>query len=296
MIHSEFTIQDDHRLNFGLTVNSVGIKSISPQLTGVQEQVSDHRYHFKKGRVADEFKLIYITAGSGFMRFENKTEIRLERGNILMILPNQKYQYYHDKHKVWKELFIRFEADSLYHQLIKTLFINEYQLVEIGLNEELVRLFQRSIDVVRNGLKSSQVYLSGILLHILGMVIAETRNNVIERREKQLVEQARILMSEHVCNELSLQEIASQLNMSYTSFRKKFKQYSGVSPAKYMNELRMKKGRELLTETPFSIKEIAFMLQYSSANQFSTMFKKLTGQTPQQVRHRGLSSGQDDPC
>ncbi len=246
--------------------------------------------------MADEFKLIYITSGSGYVRFENKFEIRLERGNILMILPNQKYQYYHDVEHVWKELFIRFEADSLYHQLIKTLFINEYQLIEIGLNEELVRLFQRSIVVVQHGLKSSQVYLSGILLHILGLVISESRNKVLERREKQMVEQARILMAENVCQELSLQEIASQLNMSYTSFRKKFKQYSGISPAKYLNELRMMKGRELLTESTFSVKEIAFMLQYSSANQFSTMFKKLTGQTPQQVRHREISSVDSDLC
>lgn len=285
MIQSEFTTRDDHRLNFGLSVNSVGVKSIEPETSDAREnQVSDHRYHFKKGRVADEFKLIYITKGAGYVCFEDGAETRIERGNILMILPNQKYQYYHESEYEWKEYFIRFEADALYHQLIRTLFINEYQVVEAGFNEELVRLFQRSIDVVRNGLKSSQVYLSGILLHILGLVISETRNYVQERREKQLIEQARIIMSEQVCNELSPQEIASRLNISYTTFRKNFKKYTGLAPAKYQNELRMTKARELLTETTLSVKEIAYMLQYSSSNQFSTMFKKLTGQSPQQVR------------
>ena len=200
---------------------------------------------------------------------------RIEKGNILMILPNQKYQYYHDNDQEWKEFFIRFEADALYHQLIKTLFVNEYQVAEAGFNDELVRLFQRSIDVVRNGLKSSQVYLSGILLHILGLVIAETRNNVQERREKQMIEQAKMMMTENVCNEISLQEIASRLNISYTSFRKNFKKYSGSAPAKYFNELRMEKAKEFLSETTLSVKEIAYTLQFSSSNQFSTMFRKL---------------------
>lgn len=287
MIQSEFSTRDDHRLNFGLSVNSVGVKSILPENQEIREkQVSDHRYHFKKGRVADEFKLIYITKGVGYVCFEGREETRLERGNILMILPNQKYQYYHESENEWKEYFIRFEADALYHQLIRTLFINEYQVVEAGFNEELVRLFQRSIDVVRNGLKSSQVYLSGILLHILGLVIAETRNNVQERREKQLTEQALLMMNEQVCNELTPQEIASRLNISYTTFRKNFKKHTGQAPAKYQSELRMNKARELLTETTLSVKEIAYMLQYSSSNQFSTMFKKLTGQSPQQVRRK----------
>ncbi|MCE1154536.1 MAG: AraC family transcriptional regulator [Bacteroidales bacterium] len=287
MNQSEFTTRDDHRLNFGLSVNSVGVKTIQAEVDQSRaSQVSDHRYHFKKGRVADEFKLIYITKGLGYVCFEGGAETRIERGNILMILPNQKYQYYHESNQVWKEYFIRFEADALYHQLIKTLFINEYQVVEAGFNEELLRLFQRSIDVVRNGLKSSQVYLSGILLHILGLVIAETRNNVQERREKQLIEQAKILMNENVFTGVSPQEIASRLNISYTTFRKNFKKYAEVAPARYQNELRMEKARELLTETTLSVKEIAYMLHYSSSNQFSTMFKKFTGQSPQQVRHR----------
>lgn len=284
MMQSEFTIKEDYRLNFGLSVNSVGVKTIP--LESSEKQVSDHRYHFKKGRVADEFKLIYITNGSGYICFENSNETRIEKGNILMILPNQKYQYYHDKDQKWKEYFIRFEADALYHQLIKTLFINEYQVAEAGFNDELVRLFQRSIDVVCNGLKSSQVYLSGILLHILGLVIAETRNNVQERREKQMVEQAKMMMTENVCNEISLQEIASRLNISYTSFRKNFKKYSGSAPAKYFNELRMEKAKEFLTETTLSVKEIAYTLQFSSSNQFSTMFRKLMGLSPQQLRNR----------
>lgn len=295
MIQSEYTIRDDHRLNFGLSVNSVGVKTIlSEARDNPESKISDHRYHFKKGKVADEFKLIYITNGSGYVCFENEEETRLEKGDVLMILPNQKYQYYHDSRYDWKEYFIRFEADALYHQLIKTLFINEYQVVDAGFNEELVRLFQRSVDVVRNGLKSSQVYLSGILLHILGLVIAETRNNVAEKREKQQVERAKMLMHEQVNSEVSLQEIASQMNLSYTTFRKKFKKYSGISPARYLNELRMDKARELLAETALSVKEIAYQLQYSSSNQFSTMFKKQVGLSPQQFRNHHSRSSENE--
>lgn len=286
-LQSEFSIPgiDDHRLNFGLTVNSVGYKALLPEADTQRSGTNkDYRFHFKKGRVADEFKLIYITKGVGYVRFENKDELEIHKGMILMIQPNQKYQYYHLKENEWKEFFIRFEADALYHQLIRSLFVNEYQVVDVGFNEELVRLFQRSVDVVRNGLKSSQVYLSGILLHILGLIIAETKNSVMEKREKQIIEQAKILMNEHIYDDISAPQVAESLNLSYITFRKNFKKYTGHSPAKYISDLKIEKARELLTETNLSVKEIAFSLQFSSTNHFSTVFKKATGLTPQQIR------------
>lgn len=293
ILHSEFNIAgiEDSRLNFGLTVNSVGYKSMLPEVN-VNDSggVKDRKYQFKKGRVADEFKLIYITRGSGFVRFDNfpEVETRIAKGNILMIMPNQKYQYYHDKESEWKEFFIRFEAESLYHQLIKSLFTNEFQVVDVGFNEELVKLFQRSIDVVKNGLKSSQVYLSGILLHILGLIIAETKSNVLQKREKQLIEQAKIMMNENLLQDITIQDIASRLNTGYTTFRIYFKKHTGLSPARYLQDLRMAKAVELLTETSLSVKEIAYMLQFSYTNQFSTIFRKTMGFSPGSLRSKAV--------
>jgi AraC-like DNA-binding protein len=295
-IQSEYRnidIEDTH-LNFGLTVNSVGYKTILPdESIANSSKVNKYKFQFKKGRVNAEFKLVYITSGSGLVHFEGLNEIEIQKGKILMIMPNQKYQYYHQNEKEWKEYFIRFEADPVYNKFIKSFFLNDNQVLDTGFNEELVKLFQRSIDVVKNGLKSSQVYLSGMLLHILGLIISESKNNAIAKKELQLIEQAKIIMNENVFAEIQLQEIASRLNISYTSFRKKFKEYAGISPAKYFSELRLIKSKELLTETSYSIKEISFMLQFSSIEHFAKIFKKTTGFTPKEYR---LSDSKKTPA
>jgi AraC-like DNA-binding protein len=285
-LQSEFNniILEDNQMNFGLTVNSVGSKSIVPkENVSRASKFKDYKYQYKLGRVSGEFKIIYITRGQGYVHFEENEDIEISQGKILMIMPNQKYQYYHLPDSEWKEYFIRFEADTVYFELINQLF-GKNQLVEVGFNEELIRLFNRALDVVRNGLKSSQVYLSGMLLHILGLIIAESKNNALARKEIQIVEQAKIIMNENVFVEVHLQEIASRLNMSYTTFRKNFKKYVGVSPARYFSELRLLKAKELLAETAYSIKEISYMLQFSSFEHFATMFKKATGITPKDFR------------
>lgn len=286
-LQSEFSnvIVEDNHLNFGLTVNSVGYKSILPNENIARvNKFKDYKYQYKKGRVSDEFKLIYITKGVGYVHFENLDEIEISQGKILVIMPNQKYEYYHINETEWKEYFIRFEADTVYYELINSLFGNHNQVVEVGFNEELVKLFNRAIDVVRNGLKSSQVYLSGMLLHILGLIISESKNSATAKKEIQIIEKAKFIMNENILEDITLQDIASKLNISYTTFRKNFKKYAGLSPAKYFNELRLNKAKQLLTETSHSIKEIAYMLQFSSFEHFATIFKKATRHTPKDFR------------
>jgi AraC-like DNA-binding protein len=288
-ILSEFNnvIFENEHFNFGLTVNSVGYKSIFPaENIHKEDQITKFKFQFKKGRVADEFKLIYITKGAGYVRFEGQEDIQISKGKILMIFPNQKYQYYHLEESEWKEYFVRFEAGAVYNQLIRSLFYEDNQVVDVGFKEELVVLFQRMIEVVKNGLKSSQIYLSGMLLHILGLIISETKNNAIQKREIQVIEQAKIIMNENVFQEISIQEIASRLNTGYTTFRINFKKHTGLAPAKYFHDLRLNKAGQMLKETNLSVKEIAFMLQFSSTNQFSTIFRKSMGVSPKEAREK----------
>lgn len=284
---SEFSNRndEDNFLNFGLIINSVGFKTILPNESKAHPNKSkDYKYKYIKGRVSDEFKLIYITKGKGILHFENLEEIEIAQGMILIIKPNQKYEYYHLDMDEWKEYFIRFEADTIYFQLIDSLFENQNQIINVGFNEEVLKIFNRSIDVVRNELKSSQVYLSGMLLYLLGLVISESKNSAAGKKDIQQIENAKLIMSENVMKDITLHEIASQLNTSYSAFRQNFKKYTGLSPARYLNDLRLKKAKQLLIETSYSVKEISFLLNFSSIGYFASNFKKMTGLTPKDFR------------
>lgn len=276
---------EDNNLNFGLIVNSVGCKSVlCNEKIARSNNLKDYKYQYKKGRVLNEFKLIYITKGTGYLHFENRKEIEISQRMVLIIMPNQKYEYFHNVESDWKEYFIRFEADSVYYELVNSLFGVHNQVVNVGFNEEILRIFNRSIDVVRNKLKFSQIYLSGMLLYLLGLIISESKNSAVGKNEMQIIENAKLIMNENVLNDISLHEIAFELNIGYSTFRKNFKKYTGLSPAKYFNELRLNKAKQLLTESTYSIKQIAFILHFSSIEHFATIFKKNIGYTPKDFR------------
>ena len=83
---------------------------------------------------------------------------------------------------------------------------------------------------------------------------------------------------------LSIQDIADMLGVSYSTLRKQFKEYTGLSPATYQQDLKLQHAKELLTTTNLSIKEIAYRLNFDSPDYFSAKFKIKTGRKPSEMR------------
>jgi len=91
-------------------------------------------------------------------------------------------------------------------------------------------------------------------------------------------------MYEKMESTLSIQDIAEELGIGYSSFRKLFKEYTGVSPLSYFQDIKLQRAKELLRATQMSIKEIAYVLNFDSPDYFSTQFKKKTGKRPSDFR------------
>ena len=91
-------------------------------------------------------------------------------------------------------------------------------------------------------------------------------------------------MVENVFKDINLEDLALELNFSYSWFRKVFKDYTGYAPAKYFQELKLRRAKQLLIETSLSVKEIIFMLGYNNTEHFFALFKNNTGYTPMQYR------------
>ena len=84
---------------------------------------------------------------------------------------------------------------------------------------------------------------------------------------------------------LTIQEIAQELGISYSSFRKLFKEHTGFAPALYQQNLKLQRAKELLSTTDESIKGIAYRLNFESPDYFSAKFKNQTGMKPSDFRN-----------
>jgi AraC-like DNA-binding protein len=120
---------------------------------------------------------------------------------------------------------------------------------------------------------------------MIGLVLYESNNNRLGLSKYQSqIENAKIIMNENIFNNLSTEELAISLAMKYNKFRRLFRQITGFGPAHYFQELKMRKAKQMLLETAYSVKEISYCLNYQTAENFVTMFKTQTGYTPTEYR------------
>ncbi len=272
----------------GLTVNTVGfqnIKAHSPY------PLTDHPvgYYFnaKKGRVLHEYQFLYITNGKGVLLLEDQ-KINISKGSVVVIFPNQWHSYYPNEDTGWCEYYIGFEGHVIENVLKNSIIDRENHVFEVGFHEELVNLFTRALEVAETDNIYTQHYLAGIVHHITGFVLSVSQSNAYEEGEViQKINQAKIIMNENVFKNIDPEELAVQLNISYSWFRKVFKDYTGFAPAKYFQELKLRKAKHLLVSTSHSVKVISYMLDYNSTEHFFSLFKKNTGLTPLEYRSYG---------
>lgn len=104
-----------------------------------------------------------------------------------------------------------------------------------------------------------------------------------------IVEEAKKFIDLNYVNADAIQDYFDNISLSYSWFRKLFREKYGIAPMQYRQKLLHDRALKLITNTRLSIKEIAFQLNFDSQNYFSRAFKKQFGLSPQHYRDKARS-------
>ena len=105
-----------------------------------------------------------------------------------------------------------------------------------------------------------------------------------EESEKSFVNRLMNYMWENIDGDLSLCTLSDKLHLNPSYLSRRFKSLSGKNLTEAILELRVKKACELLKNTSLKISEIAPMVGYETAANFSKVFKKMMNITPREYR------------
>lgn len=285
-IHLKYLVVNPNDMLWGIAVHTVGFQEIS---TGMPYPPSNHpsRYIFseEKGRILGEYQLIYITQGSGkFTSVSLGKWINVSRGSMFILFPGEWHSYRPDKDTGWKEFWIGFSGPVIDSRVKNGFFSREKPVCNVGIHNEIVDLYHSAINTATKQESGFQPLLGSIVVHLLGLAYFYERNEAFRSTEvSDIINRAKILISERY-KDIKPEEVADSLCMGYSNFRRVFREYTGFSPAKYIQEVRFNKAKEALTNSSMSVKEIAFQMGFDNYEYFFTAFKRMSGMTPAEYR------------
>lgn len=113
-------------------------------------------------------------------------------------------------------------------------------------------------------------------MHITGYVKPQSSIDY----SNKTVQATREYLEVHYSEEITLESVAEQVNISPQYFSKLIKKNTGFNFIDWLSMLRVKKAKELLTSSNYTVKEVCFLVGYKDPNYFSRIFKKRMGITP----------------
>jgi AraC-like DNA-binding protein len=247
----------------------------------VKGHPSNYYFSLENGRVLQEFSLIYITEGRGVFNSHRTGDIPVEGGSVIIVFPNERHRYHPDFNTGWEEYWFGFNGPIIQNLINKRFFSPLRPVIHIGYNETTLNLYMQIIEAIREERPGYQPLICGAAMYILGQLHTSEKQRLFTiGDEEKIVNHARLIIRSTLENDISPQEIAGQLQISYSRFRKLFKEYTGLAPVQYLIQLKLEKAKEELISGHKSVKEISYELNFESSHYFSRLFKEKTGLTP----------------
>jgi AraC family transcriptional regulator len=127
---------------------------------------------------------------------------------------------------------------------------------------------------------------TALAAHLLQFYI--TRPHILREYDDGLskikLSQAIEYINEQLSQNLTLTEIATELNMSQYYFSRLFKQSIGMTPHQYLIQQRVERAKQLLQQPGNKIVDIATQCGFANPSHFARCFRQRTGISPKQFR------------
>lgn len=237
----------------------------------------DKKYHIKREPTRC-FVFEYIVEGKGYV-INNNNLYTVEQNDVYIIHPGDYCEYFSDKDKPYKKYWINFKSE-LFYDIMKRYGIHDRTVFKnIDLKEDFERIFEHDSSPCIND--DIYIPISNIVFSMF-MKIAE--NNREEKRVSTLAREMKYELTNAINLQFNLDDLYEIFHINKSQLIREFKKHYGVTPYQYLMNIRIEFSKTLLADTEYTIKQIANMLAFSNAYNFSNYFKQHVGMSPKQFR------------
>lgn len=245
--------------------------------------ITSHDYHWDNRVRKNSYVLLqYTISGKGSFQTPDHTYPQHAGDLFLVQVPGDSQYSLPDDSECWDVLYLEFSSECLpllyhIHQSCGPAFHLE---ASSTLPEQMKQLYA---DAISNQLASVFDNSKAAYAFLLDLADYALEHPALSSPRVTLAKN--YLDSHYYTTDLNLDEVADAVGLSKYHLCREFNHLYGISPGKYLANLRLQKSCALLLQSrQHTIAEIASMVGFSNDNYFCKVFRKAFGTTPTQYR------------
>jgi AraC-like DNA-binding protein len=261
------------------------LASLNPEVKLIGYDIA-HSY-WKKAVPKNEWRrkyhdIWYIHKGTGIVKINNKW-LNFSPNQLLLIKQGQNYQGFKTHspqgHEIYFMHFVPFSRDS--HKT-KMLIEQWPQIINFKHYPIINDLFAQLFETYTLRPLGYTLQLKALVINLMEKILWTNRireKTKIKPALYEKVSMAREFIINNTTKDISLENIASSVNLSSSYLSALFHRYFGISPIEYHIICRIKNAKLLLAKG-FNVTETADRVGFHSIHQFSKTFKRKIGVCP----------------
>ncbi len=232
------------------------------------------------------FHYIYVVSGSGTITLDNNT-FPLTPGKIYLASPNTSHGFCasDDAPLIVFELKFSLSGGTLHDSLCKL------PLLYVPTNNDIYNILEEMHDETDGQFPYySDIVNAKLHLFLLKLLRESTASGdgypTSDRKygAEKAFTPAINYITDHLHEEITLEQLADVMRFEKTYFSKKFKRATGKAPMDFIRDARLAKAKNLLLFSDMSITQIADVVGYQTIHYFTATFKKHFGVPPHRFR------------
>jgi len=275
---------------WGISLEAAGHTRIRPGTVyppAPNRHPDDHALSWERGRILNHYQIVYISQGEGLFESSGSRRRRIVEWSVFLLFPGVWHRYEPSKNTGWVEDWIEISGPAVDRLMKGGVITPKRPVFQIGPQPQIMDAFQQVHETARMLPPGYHAVLGMLGLQILARILAAAATpRGSEIGVGKSIREAQTIIADATNQPLVMQEIAEQVGMSYSYFRRAFKARTGLSPKQYHLQGRLRKVQEMLTNTSYPLRHISSVLGFDSPFHLSADFKARTGLSPTQWRER----------
>ncbi len=219
------------------------------------------------------YEVIFVTEGDVYLE-DNGVEHHLKKGNLIVLRPGVMHRGYKISTGKTSFYWLHFYCENLELPYILERFSNSY-------------LFRELIHYC-NLPDSQQFVIDSILSHLIAQI--QIDSSEIQRGDSKLILEIIEWIRINADATLTVAKTAKHFGYNPEYLTRLFKKSYSVGIKKLIDDYIIKRAKEYLANTNYSVKEIAVILKFSNANLFTNFFKYHEHTVPLKYRNTYLQT------